>query len=74
MNAMIKSDNLYLSVEQVAARLGVSTDSIWRWKRHGDSPAAVRVGPNCTHWRLSDMQEYESQMPACFATHLVLAA
>jgi prophage regulatory protein len=42
---------LFLTVSQVADRYGVSTDSIWRWKRSGDFPAPVRVGPNCTRWR-----------------------
>ena len=65
MNVVVKPENLYLSVDQVAERFGVSTDSIWRWKRNGSFPAAVRVGPNCTRWRLSDVIEHESQMTAC---------
>lgn len=58
---------VYLSVGQVAERYGVSTDSIWRWKRQGEFPAPVRVGPNCTRWRVSDLIEHESQLQACFA-------
>ncbi|MFN3823583.1 MAG: helix-turn-helix transcriptional regulator [Pseudorhodobacter sp.] len=58
---------IYLTVEQVAKRFGCSTDSIWRWKRSGRFPAAVRVGPGCTRWRLSDIEEYESRLEACFA-------
>jgi prophage regulatory protein len=56
---------LYLTVDQVAERLGVSTDSIWRWKRADKFPKAVRVGPGSTRWRLSDIVAYESQMEAC---------
>ena len=59
-------ENTYLTVEQVAKRLNVSTDSIWRWKRAGKFPLAVRVGPNCTRWRLSDIEAYESQLQTCF--------
>lgn len=68
MNVNLNPENLFLSVDQVAERYGVSTDSIWRWKRQGRFPAAVSVGPNCTRWRLSDLVEHESQMQACFAS------
>ncbi|MBL4927788.1 helix-turn-helix transcriptional regulator [Fuscibacter oryzae] len=69
-------NTLYLSVDQVAERLGVSTDSIWRWKRAGAFPLAVKVGPGCTRWRLSDIEAYESNLQACFtfdASHLLAA-
>ena len=68
MNMQVSPENLFLTVEQVAARYGVSKDSIWRWKRNGRFPAAVVVGPNSTRWRLSDLIEHESKMAACFAT------
>lgn len=61
------STAVYLSVGQVAERYGVSTDSIWRWKRQGEFPAPVRVGPNCTRWRMSDLIKHESQLRPCFA-------
>lgn len=56
-----------LSVSQVAERYGVSADGIWRWKRQGNFPRPIRVGPNCTRWRMSDLIEYESQLQAHFA-------
>lgn len=68
MNVTVNPNTLYLTVQQVAERYGVSTDSIWRWKRSGDFPAPVRIGPNCTRWRLSDLVEHESQMKACFVS------
>jgi len=68
MNVNVIPENLFLSVDQVAERYGVSTDSIWRWKRQGRFPAAVSIGPNCTRWRLSDLVEHERQMQACFAS------
>jgi prophage regulatory protein len=67
MPAQAHIENLYLNVNQVAERYGVSTDSIWRWKRNGDFPAPVRVGPNCTRWRMADLLEHESHLQACFA-------
>jgi len=67
----LSNQSPYLSVEQVANRYGVSTDSIWRWKREGRFPAAVSIGRNCTRWRLSDLIEYEGQLESCFATDLM---
>lgn len=65
MTTFTNAETFYLSVEQVAERYGVSPDSIWRWKRDGDFPAAVRLGKNCTRWRLSDLLEYEGRLKAC---------
>lgn len=64
------NQTLFLTVDQVANRYGVSTDSIWRWKRNGEFPDPVRVGPNCTRWRIADLLEHESQLQACFAMNL----
>jgi predicted DNA-binding transcriptional regulator AlpA len=50
----------FVTVEQVAERYGVSTDSIWHWKRNGRFPAPRRVGPNIARWRLADLIEHES--------------
>ena len=59
----------YLKVEQVAARFGVSVDSIWRWKRNGDVPQAVRLGPGATRWKLTDIEAWEACRERCLATH-----
>lgn len=58
------ANTLYLSVDQVAKRLSVSKDTIWRWKRKGDFPAAVKLGGTTTRWRLADIEEWEGQL-AC---------
>jgi len=60
----------YLSVDQVAARFGVAKDSIWRWKRNGDFPTAVKLGGTTTRWRLSDIEEWESSLTCGFITGL----
>lgn len=70
MNHVVPLESLYLTDKQVAERFAVSTDSIWCWKRQGNFPAPVRVGPNCTRWRLADVLEHESQLRACFAISL----
>lgn len=67
MNQVVPPENLFLTDKQVAERYVVSTDSIWRWKRQGNFPSPVRVGPNCTRWRMADLLEHEGQLQACFA-------
>ena len=61
---------VYLTVEEVAQRFNVSTDSIYRWKREGDFPKAVKLSPGTVRWRLTDIVDWESTREACFATHL----
>lgn len=68
MTAHLPANTLYLNVEQVAERYGVSTASILRWRREGDFPAPVKVGKGCTRWRLDDLIEHESTFQACFMT------
>lgn len=58
----------FLTVEQVAGRFGVSTDTIWRWKRNGEFPKAVKVSRGTTRWRLADIEEHERGLQCCFAT------
>lgn len=50
------TENLYLSVDQVAERFGVSKDAIWRWKRKDEFPKPVKLGGMTTRWRLADIE------------------
>ncbi|WP_297776017.1 helix-turn-helix domain-containing protein [uncultured Roseovarius sp.] len=68
----LNTTNLYLSVEQVAKRFSVSKDTIWRWKRNGEFPAPVKLGGTTTRWRLSDIEEYESQLICGLITYFDL--
>ncbi|MCC6144814.1 MAG: AlpA family phage regulatory protein [Candidatus Hydrogenedentes bacterium] len=70
MEQILQTMQLFLTVEQVASRFGVSTDTIWRWKRNGAFPKAVRVGPGTTRWRLADIEEHERRLQCCFETSL----
>lgn len=70
MEQVLQTIPAYLTVEQVAGRFGVSTDTIWRWKRNGSFPRAVRIGPGTTRWRLVDIEEHERSLQCCFATRL----
>ncbi len=60
----------YLTVDQVASRYNTSTDSIYRWKREGDFPKAVRLSKGTTRWRLSDLVAHEATLQCSFITHL----
>jgi len=67
------TENLYLSVNQVATRFGVSKDSIWRWRRDGEFPAPVKLGGRTTRWRMSDIEDWESKCVCCFVLGLNFA-
>lgn len=67
MKTTYNPETTFLSVEQVAARYSVSIDSIWRWKRKGEFPLAVKLSSNITRWRLSDLLVHEDSLKACFA-------
>lgn len=64
------NENLYLSVDQVAARFSVSKDSIWRWRRDGEFPAPIKLGGRTTRWRLADIKDWESQCICAFTMGL----
>ena len=63
----------FLSVEQVARRYDVSTDSIWRWARKKKFPAPVRVGGGTTRWRRADIIEHDGALKCCFTTSLMFS-
>lgn len=63
---------IHLDVKQVAARLAVSTDTIWRWKRNGNFPKARKLSDGTTRWLLADIEAWEAERMMCFATHLSL--
>ncbi len=68
----LDKNNIYLNVNQVAERLGVSADTIWRWKRQGEFPKAVKLGGRTTRWRLVDVEAWEVGRKVSFATHLAV--
>ena len=69
---MSETNEVYLTVDQVAERLGVSRDTIYRWKRQGDFPLARKLSQGTTRWRLSDIVAWESTLEAGLATRLDL--
>lgn len=55
--------NTYLTDRQAGERYSVHRNIIHRWAREDSSsfPKPVRLGPNCTRWRLADLLEWETQ-------------
>lgn len=54
----------YLSDNEIATRLGVHRTTVRRWVREGRFPKPVKLGPNCTRWKLTDIEEFESGVAA----------
>ena len=69
---MSTSDKIFLSVTELAERLSCSVDSIYRWKREGDFPKAVKLSPGTTRWRLRDIEDWENSRPTYLATNITL--
>lgn len=50
------STSEYLSVHDVASRLGVTSATVYRWANAGRIPAGVQWGPRTRRWRASDFR------------------
>lgn len=57
---------LYLSVEMVAHRYGVSTDTIYRWTRIGDFPRPYKFSAGSARWSVAELLEHESTLKVGF--------
>lgn len=55
---------LYLSDNQLAARFGISRNSIWRLVKTGQLPAPIKLFKSTTRWRLSDIEAFEAARAA----------
>ena len=61
-NSTPEASPVFLTVKQVAARESVSVPTIHRWAREGTFPRPVKLGANCTRWRLADLERWESEV------------
>jgi prophage regulatory protein len=51
---------VYLSDQQLSARYGVHRSTPWRWaKADPDFPKPVKLGPQCSRWKLSEIEAWE---------------
>lgn len=52
------SDANMLRVGHVAAIVGASVPSIWRWAKEGRLAQPVRLGRRVTAWRVGDVRKF----------------
>lgn len=51
----------YLSDKDLSNRYSITRNTVWRWHRErADFPRAVKLSPNCTRWRLSEIEAWEA--------------
>lgn len=50
----------YLTDRQAATRYSVSRNTVWRWAKDGGFPKPVQLSPQCTRWRLADLEAWEA--------------
>lgn len=53
-----------LRERDVLAMLGISKATLWRWRRAGDFPAPLQLGPNTVAWRGEDIAAWLESRPA----------
>lgn len=55
-----QSQPVWLSDKQIAARYSAHRSTApWRWIKERGFPKGVQFSPNCTRWRLSDVEAWE---------------
>ena len=51
----------YLADTTLAERYGIARNTVWRWHREcPDFPRAIKLSPNCTRWKLSEITAWEA--------------
>ena len=50
--------------KDVLGMLSISKATLWRWRRDGQFPNPVRLGPNSVGWHRKDVHEWLSSRPA----------
>lgn len=51
----------FLTAKQIANRYDVGVATIWRWAREGTMPKPIKIGPNCTRWKLDEIEKWEAE-------------
>jgi prophage regulatory protein len=54
----------FVSDTQLATRYGVHRATIWRWTNtNAVFPKPVKLSPQCSRWKLSDIETWEASRP-----------
>ncbi|ATX67685.1 AlpA family phage regulatory protein [Roseinatronobacter bogoriensis subsp. barguzinensis] len=61
---MPHASTVWVSVDEIALRFGVSRNTVWRWSRTSENkfPNPVRLTPRVTRWRLADIERFEKAL------------
>lgn len=51
-------DSAIIRDRGVAAVLGISRNSVWRWVREGRLPHPVKIGARTTGWKVGDVRAF----------------
>ena len=68
------TENIYLSVTQLARRYSVDRSTIWRWVQDGILPQPFRISDQCTRWRLDEIEKRDAEREIATASPRVLQA
>ncbi|PKM31576.1 MAG: AlpA family transcriptional regulator [Gammaproteobacteria bacterium HGW-Gammaproteobacteria-11] len=52
---------MYLNVNEISQRYGISTSTIWRWVAAGIFPKPYKIGPAASRWHIDELQRFEAQ-------------
>ncbi|MEJ8311135.1 helix-turn-helix transcriptional regulator [Agrobacterium larrymoorei] len=49
----------YLTLKEVTSIMKVATSTLYRWMNEGNFPRPVKLGENCSRWRVSDVKVWQ---------------
>lgn len=52
----------YYRIFELTKRYGVSKATIYRWIADGRFPAPIKLGPNTSAWKTTDLEAFESSL------------
>jgi prophage regulatory protein len=57
--ANLVSLDSYLTLREITSIMKVATSTLYRWMDEGKFPRPVKLGENCTRWRVSDIKVWQ---------------
>ena len=54
----------YATDANLAAHIGVNRATIWAWVKRNECPAPVKLSPQMTRWKWSDVEAWEAAQAA----------